>query len=443
MIHAAILGVAMAIMLGLALARPMVGLLAFDWISFMNPQQIAYGIGSNMPWALLAALATGVGCLVAGEPKRPPINPTTVLIILFLVLLSVSTAVALTPAWMAYPAYIRVLKSFGFMILACGLLTSRKRIHALIWLMVLSVGYFGVRGGLFVLLTGGGGHVLGPPNTYISDNNQLAVALLVTLPLMNFLRAQSPHRIIRLGLLIAMGLTLLAVIGTYSRGGLLALFAMTAFLWWKSKAKLVTAVALVLGLGIAVSVMPPKWTHRMYSIQHYQRDTTAQQRLHVWRRAIGLAMARPLVGAGINGTETASVIHRFYPSSGPLAAHSIWFEVLGDVGFPALFVWIAIQVVAVMNARALRRYARDDPDLRWCDDLGRMAEVSIIAFLVGGSFLSLSYYDFYFMLVIVLAAARVVALQTIRQTQHEILTTGTRTGLPAWRQIGSRPGVAR
>ena len=54
--------------------------------------------------------------------------------------------------------------------------------------------------------------------------------MLVSLPLMNYLRLESRHAIIRYGLLAAMALTLFAVVGSYSRGALLALAAVCGYL---------------------------------------------------------------------------------------------------------------------------------------------------------------------------------------------------------------------
>ncbi len=100
------------------------------------------------------------------------------------------------------------MKVFTVILLTVALLTSRRRIHALLWVMVLSLGFFGVKGGVFTLLHGGAATIWGPPSTMIFDNNHLAVGLLVMLPLMNYLRLHSAHRIVRLGLPAAMVLTL-------------------------------------------------------------------------------------------------------------------------------------------------------------------------------------------------------------------------------------------
>ena len=77
------------------------------------------------------------------------------------------------------------------LLLTASLLTERRRMHALVWVMVISIGYYGVRGGIFTLVTGGSYRVWGPEQTMISDNNHLAAAMLVTLPMMNYLRQQS------------------------------------------------------------------------------------------------------------------------------------------------------------------------------------------------------------------------------------------------------------
>src|SRR3712207_9093509 len=61
----------------------------------------------------------------------------------------------------------QVFKVILGLLLTASLLTDRWRIHALVWLMVLSLGYFGVRGGIFTLWTGGSFIVLGPPATVI------------------------------------------------------------------------------------------------------------------------------------------------------------------------------------------------------------------------------------------------------------------------------------
>ena len=399
----------MCSLLGMAIMQPMVGVLAFDWISFMNPQQDAWGsFGSGLPWALLAGIATIIGCIAAKEPRQLPVNAMTVLITVFVILISINTIFAMGPWWEVKFWYFLVLKSFLFMLIVAALLIDKRRVHALIWLMAISLGFYGVKGGVFTILTGGNNHVVGAGNSVLGDNNQLAVAMLIALPLMNYLRLQSAHRIIRIGLAFAMVMTLFAIVGTYSRGALIALTAVSAFLWWNSKGKIVSGIGLAIGLTLAIGFMPSQWVARMTTISSYKKSDSAESRITVWHQALGMALARPLTGAGFRATAVPEVMHYFYPEGTPRAVHSIWFEVLGQQGFPTFFVWIAMQILGFVNVRRIRWLARGDPSKAWARDLARMIEVSMVAYLVGGSLLSLGYYDFYFTLLVVLASTHAI-----------------------------------
>lgn len=425
MLHSLILLGFLASLCGLAIIRPMAGVVAFECFSFMNPQQETYGLTGAVPVALVAALATVIGCLVNREPKRFPVNATTVLIICFVLQATISTILAQGPSTVVIPVYTDLVKSFGFLLLIAALLTNRRRIHVLIWAMVLTLGYYGVKGGLFTILTAGNNHVYGPPNSIIGDNNQLAVALLTVLPMMNFLRLQSAHRFVRIGLLIAMMLTVIAVLGTYSRGGLLALVAMSAFLWWNSKGRLRSGVMIAVGLVVGISLMPAQWVERMDTIQHFHQDASADSRLLVWRQAFGIAVANPLTGAGFKATASPSVLHRYYPGAHQRATHSIWFQIVSQGGFPLLFIFIALAVTSAINLRRVRWRTKRDPTLRWINDLCRMLEVSMIAFLVGGSFLSLGYYSLYYTVLVVIAAAGTLAVPQVVGAARPVRSTPT------------------
>lgn len=407
-------------MLPLAAARPFVGVLLFSWISFMDPQDIIFGLAAELPWAHIVFAATIIGCFVAREPKRLPLDGTSWLIVLFMLCISLTSLVALAPAAGVEEKWETVMKTLLFVLVTAALLTDRIRIHALLWMMVISLGYYGVRGGAFTLITGGNHRVFGPPSSMIGDNNHLAAALLVALPLMNFLRLQSRHRAVRIGLLAAMVLTLLAVLGSYSRGAFLALGAATLFLWWNSSHKLVFGTVLALCLAVGISFMPPGWTERMSTIETYQADGSATGRLAIWGASWQIALARPLTGGGFMAPYTQSVIDQFDPGVTARAVHSIYFEVIGEHGFPAFLIWLAINVTGIMNTIRIRRMSRATPGLKWCDDLARMGQVSILAYLVGGTFLSLCYWDFYFTFLVILAATRRLAAEAV-QVPHPAL----------------------
>src|SRR5579859_5882771 len=127
-------------LLPIAAVQPFVGVLLWCWISFMNPHRLVWGgIALVTPWALAIAVATLIGCLLAREPKRLPVNALTILIVLFLVLITITLPFALAPWNLVWLKYSTTFKSFLFLLVIAALLTSRERIHALVWIMVMSL----------------------------------------------------------------------------------------------------------------------------------------------------------------------------------------------------------------------------------------------------------------------------------------------------------------
>ena len=415
----------MVALLSLVVARPFVGVLLWSWVSFMNPHKMTYGFAISMPWAVMIYCATLLGCLVNREPKRFTFTPTTALMLAFMALIAISSSVALAPAELVDAKLLDVEKMYMGLLLTMALVTTKRQIHALLWIMVISLGFWGVRGGVFAIVTAGAYRTLGPPGTMIFDNNNLAAGLLVALPLMNYVRLQSAHRIVRTGLLAAMGLTLLCVLASYSRGALVGLAAMSTVFWWRSSNKIGTALVLGVVLVGALSFMPDTWWERMQSIGNYSHDASAEGRLDIWHTAIKMALSRPLTGAGFMGPYVASVVDQFTPGTSPRATHSIYFEVMGENGLVAFAVWIGMTIVGAMQTMFVVRRSRHRPDLRWAFDFGRMAQVSIVTYLVAGAFLSLCYWDFYFTLLVVIAATRTLVA---RATDPATVPVGRRVG---------------
>lgn len=409
----ATLTAALALLLALVLAQPFAGVLLWNWVSFMNPHRLVWGPAGEWPWAAIIFATTLVGCALSRELRLPPRNATTLLLVALMGCFTATSLVALGNPAEVWDKWEHTIKVMLGLLLTASMLTTRRRIHALVWVMAISLCYFGVRGGVFALLNGGNYRVWGPPQTMITDNNHLAAAMLIALPLVNYLRLQSAHGLVRAGLAVAMGLTLLATIASYSRGALLGLAAVTLIFWWRSQRKVVSAIVLAASLAGAITFMPGGWTDRMESITAYQEDASASERLVLWDISWKLAMDRPLVGAGFTGPYNRAVVDRVAPGGPARAVHSIWFELLGEQGFPTFILWAALSVVGLWQAVRIAALTRGRADLAWAHDLGRMAQASIVAYLVAGSFLSLSYWDYYWTLLVVVASTQGLVLRAL------------------------------
>lgn len=414
-----------------ASGKPFVGVLLWSWISFMSPHRLIHGFASHQPWAMVTFLATVIGCVFAREPKRVPRDAATVLFVLFAIGITITSILAISPPEVVWKRYDKVIKILAGVLLTRALLTDADRIHALLWMMVISLGYYGVRGGAFTLMTGGVHKVLGPADSMIADRNHVAVAFLFAIPLMNHLRLQSKHAPVRVGFLVAMVLSAFAAIGTQSRGALVAFAAAGSVMWWRSRGKIFSAIAIAAIGALVITFMPESWEERMRTIVNYEDDLSALGRVRIWEASWKIALARPLFGAGFQGMYHQWIVDRYAPGITARAAHSIWFETLGEHGFIVFAIWLGIMVAGWVYAGRLVRLGRRDSRFAWVNTLGRMSQVSFVAYMAGGSFLSLQYWDCYLTLVSLLSAA------------YELATAEAPlpAGLPQWR-AAARGSVA-
>jgi putative inorganic carbon (HCO3(-)) transporter len=389
--------------LPMGFAAPYAGVLVWSWLSFMNPHLVIYLPG--LPVVYTTAVITAIGLLISHEPKRLPNNLAPWALMLFILWTTVTTFFALDPN-NAWEEWTRDIKSFALAFTVMVVMTNRVRIHALVWVYVLSIGYFSLKGGLFTLMTGGSSHVLGIYGTVTGDNNNLGLIMVMSWPLIYYLRLQTENRWIRFGLVALMGFTVIAVLGTYSRGAFLALSVVCGYFWWKSKQKIAVGVMGVIVMVPALLFMPQQWVDRIHTIDTYQADGSAVGRLDQWAFSMRIAKDHPLVGGGFDASESYYAVGKYYPDQHVLAYHSIWFQALGDNGIPGLVMFIAIGLIGWRNASAVRRTSRSHPELQWANDLATMAQVSLAGYFLAGTFLSMAYYDGYYVLFALLAALR-------------------------------------
>jgi putative inorganic carbon (HCO3(-)) transporter len=256
--------------------------------------------------------------------------------------------------------------------------------------------------------------VLGPDGGFISGNTEIALALTVTLPLMRWLQLQTDRGWLRYAATVAMVLIAISVLGSYSRGGFLALIAMSAFLWIKSRKKIILGVFLAMLAATLLAFMPNAWHSKIDTIENYQGDRSAMGRIGAWRFATNLALNRPIGGGGFE-TFQDQAYDQYAPGELPIDPHSIWFQILGEHGFVGLGLFLLLWIVTWRTGSQIIRLCRNRPDLEWARDLAGMVQAGLIGFWVGGSFLGLAYWDYPYILVVVLVLTKVVVERRISE----------------------------
>jgi putative inorganic carbon (HCO3(-)) transporter len=395
------------------LKRPYIGVLMWVWVSVMNPHRLSWGFAYSFPFAAIIAATTLIALVVTRDPKRLPMTPIVVTLLAFTAWMGVTTLFAMWPDESAVMLN-RVSKIMLMTCVTIMLIKTKEQINRLVWVLVASIGYFGTKGGVFTLLSGGGSIVWGPPGSYIEGNNEVALAFITIIPIMYYLYLTATNKWVRRGMIAAIALCGFAALGSYSRGALVGIAAMLGFLWLKSPKKALMGTILVFIIPVAFMFMPEQWYSRMETINTYEEDASAMGRINAWWMAFNLAKERPLVGGGFeiyNGTAFA--LYAPVPED-VHAAHSIYFQALGEHGFVGAGLYLLLAFLAWRKAAWIVRTTANWEEYQWAASLARMVQVSMVGFGVGGAFLSLLYYDVPYYLIAVLVATGAIVDEAVK-----------------------------
>jgi probable O-glycosylation ligase (exosortase A-associated) len=418
-----------------SLRQPWIGVMAWTLVSLMSPhEQFGYAAAS-WPVGTVFAATTLFGLAITKSRQNPLAGPGAWWLLAFMAWTCVTLPASIFFDE-SYPLWVRSMKIWLMVFVSLALITDRRKLDIFIWINVVAIGYYGVKGGLFTILSGGHYKVWGPGG-FIQGNNEVALAVLTVVPLMRYLQLQMTHKHAIMAMTAAMALCVVMALGTYSRGALLGLCAMGTFFWLKGKNKVRWGMLIVVIGMAALSLMPDQWWDRMDTIKTYDADASALGRINAWWMAFNLAKDR-VFGGGFM-IWTGVVFQKYAPvGDDPHAAHSIYFQVMGEHGFIGLFLFMMIGATTWWTARGLIKSARLDPAQRWAGELGAMVQVSMIAYAVSGAFLSLAYFDLPYNVMMMAILARLfverqLSVSKVVQPQYQ------RRALPQASASGPRP----
>ncbi len=414
--------------------RPYIGVLLWVWLAVMNPHRLAYGFAyEDIPFAAIVGGVTLLSLFFSKDPKNLPLAPPVMVLIAFVLWMNVTTLFAIYPD-LVYDQWNKVMKIMAFTFVTLMLIKTKQQVQLLLVVILFSLCYYGVKGGVFTLTTGGVHMVLGPDDSFIAGNTEMALALVMIIPLLHYFQVISKKIWVRHSLTVVMVLCAMASLGSYSRGALLAIAGMGLFLWLKSKYKFRIALLFILALPLMLSFMPERWNERMGTIQTYEQDESVMGRFNAWGMAFNLAKDRPFVGGGFEIAEPGTFA-RYAPNKidVPRAAHSIYFQALGEHGFVGLGLYLLFGFLTWRSGQWIIRNTRGLGEYQWASSLASMIQVSFVGFAIGGAFFSLLYWDVPYYLMTAMVATRIlVEKELVKQTAMAIPVKST----DSLRQLG-------
>jgi putative inorganic carbon (hco3(-)) transporter len=396
----------------LCFSRPFIGVLVWTWFSVMNPHRGAFGFAYSLQFNLIIALVTFLGLVTTSEKIKPIKNFSIYIMFSFFVWTFFTCFTAIDPST-SLLFFNQIPSRVYIYILMLVLLVDREeRLIALLWIVVISLGYYGTSIGIVGILKGGSNlgtaENFGPVDTMIQDRNHMAVALMMIFPILLYLYKYTAHIIIRKMILAVSILTIITVLVSYSRTGLLCIFLIGGYYFMFLKNKILILFAIIVTFSMGVFFMPQDWKTRMsFSQEGIKSEGSLDIRFESWKLAKVVANDNPIFGGGFRIVQNP-IVFEHYPGvskNGYAAAvHSIYFEVMSDHGYVGFSLFLLTIFSGLYMNMSTRKMTKNHKSLEWTFDMATALQLSICVYVLGGSMLSLAYFDVFYIFIFASAA---------------------------------------
>jgi putative inorganic carbon (HCO3(-)) transporter len=271
-------------------------------------------------------------------------------------------------------------------------------LKVLVWMLLLIHMYFAIRGTItFVtggLMDGTAGGTSGQVGSGpLSDENDFALAINMMIPFglfgIQYLKGRA--RIVCVVLLL---LFALAVVSSFSRGGIVGLAAIVLFALVVSKRKVLTIGVIVL-LALVMAFFAPQSYWKEAGTITDTKESTANSRLEYWSAGMRMFAAHPVIGVGADNGGVQ--MPQFYRGKGNpntrwgRAFHGTWPQVLAELGLLGGVPYFAMMILAFRHLYLIRRRSLEETD-RMALFLSNSLLGSLVAYIGCATFLSTAYY---------------------------------------------------
>lgn len=387
------------------------GIPAWFWVGLMVPHSLTWTFMRTFPIATVIGGTTLVALLLAKDRRPLPLTREMVMLFLFLAYVTMTSyfAVNSSGAWGFWQHFVKILL---ITFVTPMLIHGQKRIVWVLLVITFSIAFYGFKGGIFTISTGGNYHVLGPRDSFLSGNTYIGIAMLMVLPMilvtarmfhqkwvdLGYPIIQRFSRPIGWGVYGVFWLTAIATLATYSRGALVGVLAIAPFLFINMKKKWLLVVTGFVAISVVGLTVPDRLMDRWQTIQTYEEDTSAMQRIQSWGVSWNMAKESPITGKGFRYSVLGYDWWIQYAEfeghwRHVLSPHSVYFGLMAQHGFGGLAVFLLLMGFTFMTLNRIRRTARRKTGQIWLAEYAWAIQVGLIGYLVAGAFLDVAYFN--------------------------------------------------
>lgn len=394
------------LLIRLTLYRPWLGVLALAFLAYMHPQSFVDPPVADLPIFLIMTLTVMLAAILSPQSQVPPWDWRLPVFGLLWLLFLISTVNSVMP-WYAWPRFFELSKIFLPLALTWWLIDTREKLFCLLAIISVSVLMVSFKGGYWAIMNGFSDRVYGPSGSQYYDNNHFAILMVMNLPLLAIWLREVSYRPLKILIMGGVGVSIAAILSSWSRGAILMLVPTVLLMILGAKHKLPMLLLLFAALLFGAAQVPDKWYQRMDTIENYEQDKSAIDRLQSWQVGLNYIARRPVLGGGfwarfaILDTDYNGVMGDSADLRSNLGWHSAYITMATEHGLPALFLWLLLLVGSIVSLARMAWAYRRAGTMGWVADYSMMLMASLIAYAIGSAFLALPYLDIWFHLVIV------------------------------------------
>ena len=383
--------------------NPALFFVGYLWTSVLYPTAFATTV---IPLSMTFGTACLVGYFFIDKKNQGRLPVVFFLAIVFAIWITLTTI----GADQAHDPWVKwnwAVQSVIIAIAAPLLLRTRPQIETAFIATFTALAAHAMTGGVKTILGTGGYDRLGRlmmTNFWLGETSTLALACVISLPMGYYCINNSVifekyrGRWLKIGFVLYAILAIMCMVGTSARTGVMTLGALLLF-----GIKGIFRKTIAIGAAAAIYLfaqpyLPGRSVDRYGTISTYQADSSAAVRLAVWKWTTEYVAKHPL-GGGFGIFYTNDIEYKVTDANGQsytghrlgTAPHSVYFEVLGEQGYPGIVLYLAMLLIGLWGNFRISRMRVDDPGSEWHIAFARTLTVCMTLFAVGASFVGIAF----------------------------------------------------
>lgn len=262
---------------------------------------------------------------------------------------------------------------------------------------------------------------------FFGNAGDFGVFMCVMAPLAFYLiKAVDPKILKAIGVVFLM-FFVASIFKSGARGNTVGLFSVASVYWFRSRQKLLIGVAMAMAVALWWVTAADVVRERFISAASDERDTTSAQRLSLWTAGVHMFFTNPAIGVGVNNFSNTFLAKYATPeqaAGSATAPHNIFIQCMAELGLPGIISLLTIIYLMFMRNRQMRAMLRENQCRNnWITSFAYGLDLALVGYIVSGSFLSVLYYPYLFILLALVASLHNITKKRVEEGLDKIEET--------------------